>query len=474
MNRRFACILTVIGSIFALVGCAVSTTTTTTTGAVEPTSTTNTTTVTTTTTTPTTTTTTTTTTEAMEPGHYRLSELQADFDQFVRYLSINPKIFTDPEEYATVVAEQRELLRHGMTQLEFYRILTVVAAAIRCGHTFVFVPQAAMQAIFDAPLAYPVDVRLMDDELVVVGIDGETGLAFGDVIVSIDGKSASEVVADMKRFLGADGEGTTYKNRVFSLYFFAYYQLYLGTTETIEVEYFDQTTEALQTETLSRNCPNTHGWVEQPLFETSFEEDRAVLTLRSFYPEGTVTLNDFYDCFAQFFQTVENLGIRKVILDVRGNGGGDPRVASRLLSYLTPSAVPYFSARSDNYYPGLKSPVPLSEPHYDGTLVTLVDAFCFSTCGHFTALLKYHRIGILIGEETNGGFVCTDSSMTLTLTWTQMRFNMSTIVWEVAVEGMTLGRGNIPDIESQMTLLDYRDGIDRVYQTALDWLEARE
>ncbi len=406
--------------------------------------------------------------ETMEPGHYRLTELQSDYDQFVRNLGSNPKVFTNEDELAAIIKSQRELLRNGMTQLEFYRILAVVISAVRCGHSSVRIPQSTMLEIFDSEMAYPVDVRLINQKLIVIGIEGEKEIEFGDEIISIDGRNVLDITSEMMRYLSADGDGLSLKTLTLSQSYFAYYQLFLGSTEALIIEYLDQTTGNLTITTLTRNCLNTHMWVEEEPFEASFEDDYAILSLRTFYPYGSYTLNDFYQFFSEFFQNIDNLGIEKVILDLRGNGGGDPRVASRLLSYLISNPVPYFARSSPDYYPGLKNPIPLSEPHFAGTLITLIDAQCFSTCGHFTALLKYHQVGIMIGEETGGGYICSDSSINYTLRYTQMEIRTSTTAWSVEVEGMTLGRGNIPDIEVQKSLEDYQNNVDRVLLTALN------
>jgi C-terminal processing protease CtpA/Prc len=479
MKHQFNRLSMLVCFLFLLAGCAVATTSTTSmttsisttpSTTVDPTTTTSST----TTTMTTTASTTTTTTEAMEPGHYRLSELQADYDQMVRYLAFNPQIFTDQAELANVIAEQRELLTHGMTKLDFYRIIAVVVAAVRCGHSFVQVPSDSMDAFFSDTIAYPVEVRLIDNQLVVVEVTGATPLEFGDVIVSIQGQLVADALQDMFRFLTADGDGTTYRARVLGTYFFSYYRLFLDARETIEIEYVDQTTGLTSTAVLTRNGQNLHPWVEQIPYEAEYGTDYAVLTVRYFVAYGNYRLDDFYAFFETFFTAIETRGITSIVLDLRGNGGGDPRIASRLLSYLIDSPQPYFAAQTSDYYTGLKSPVPLSEPHFDGALFTLIDSFCFSTCGHFAALLRYHDIGTFIGEETNGGFVCSDSSVDLTLGYTQMRFRTSMTAWMVAVEGVTPGRGTFPDIEAAMSVEDYRLGIDRVMQTAIDLISPQQ
>ncbi|MCK7488555.1 MAG: hypothetical protein MZU97_25975 [Bacillus subtilis] len=58
----------------------------------------------------------------------------------------------------------------------------------------------------------------------------------------------------------------------------------------------------------------------------------------------------------------------------------------------------------------------------------------------------------------------------MTLGHTMMRVRTSMVAWEVAVSGAPLGRGTLPDVAAAMTLDDYRLGVDRVMQTAVDLL----
>jgi len=407
------------------------------------------------------------TTNTTGPATYTLSALQADYDQFVSLIQFNPQIFTDKEELAEIILSQRELLFEGMTQLEFYRVLAVVNATIRCGHTNIQVPYSIISEIFYSN-TYSVDVRLIDNQLVVIKVNGTTNLEFGDIIISINGQNVSDLTLEMMRYLSSDGEGFTFKTQLLSEFYFSYYNLFLGSNQTLEIEYIDYTLGTTHSELLYRNGPEYQGYEEEPAFEAQYGDDYAIMTLRTFYPYGVYSMTAFFNFFETFFNQVETLKITKIILDLRDNGGGDPRVASRLLSYLVSSPQPYFSSSTLDYYPGLKSAVPLSEPHYEGTLLVLIDAFCFSTCGHFAALLRYHSIGTFIGEETHGGFICTDGSVENQLRNTRINFQSSRISWAVAVEGLPFGRGTSPDIDVSITLEDYRLGVDPVLQTALD------
>ena len=61
-------------------------------------------------------------------------------------------------------------------------------------------------------------------------------------------------------------------------------------------------------------------------------------------------------------------------------------------------------------------------------------------------MVKYHKLGTLLGSKTGGSYVCTDSSKDIVLNNTRMRLHYSTLVYELAVEGLPRNTGIEPDI----------------------------
>ncbi|MFA7725475.1 MAG: S41 family peptidase [Candidatus Izemoplasmatales bacterium] len=402
---------------------------------------------------------------------FTLSQLQHDYDQLVGYFSRNPKLFTNTEELDATIITQRELLFEGMTALQLYRVIAVVVASIRCGHTMVQAPYDQVEDFFYSDYTYPVEVRLFDTHLRVTKVVGITSMETGDEIVSIDGTLVTELTQNMERFLSADGQGTTRKNIALCNSYLSYYLLFIADDDTLDIEYFDVTQKETVSETINRSTLLPFSFESNPPYESHFEDDYAILTVREFSPYDSYTIQSFLAFFETFFTTVKNESINYVILDIRDNSGGDPRITSNLFSYLAKTSQPYFRSDAPNYYTGLKSSIALAEAHYNGNLYTLINGSCFSSCGHFAALLKYQQVGIFIGEETNGSYVCSDSSTTYTLTNSRLSFRTSTTIWPAAVEGMVLGRGVMPDIQISTNLDDYVLGIDTVMMVAIEQIE---
>nr|WP_062334683.1 S41 family peptidase [Herbidospora sakaeratensis] len=92
--------------------------------------------------------------------------------------------------------------------------------------------------------------------------------------------------------------------------------------------------------------------------------------------------------------------VRGIVLDLRGNGGGSPVEATRLVSAFTHGKVTsYLCTVDDRCEPG----------QTDDTvelvglpLVVLVDRGCASACEHFSSAVKDHSAGLLVGTRTAG------------------------------------------------------------------------
>lgn len=137
-----------------------------------------------------------------------------------------------------------------------------------------------------------------------------------------------------------------------------------------------------------------------------------------------------------------------IILDVRGNGGGDPTYAALMASHFTESAV-YIGYENFKTGPGIddfsKSKIylkPTNSKKYLKSLIVLTNIQCFSA----TTTLIYHLNPLpnvtFIGAKTGGGSGSTADGF-LANGWTWGLSTSEFIDWE----GRRLDNGFDPDIE---------------------------
>jgi C-terminal processing protease CtpA/Prc len=405
-------------------------------------------------------------TTTLDDGTFSLAAVTNDFNLLISYLELNPKVFTDWDETLAIIAEQRSLLKDGMTLLEFYRVVTPIVVSMKCGHTGIDLPASFLDERITDEALNPIKVVYMEDKIRVLSSE-DPDIGSGDEILAVNGTSTADLIESMMEFIGSDGDNTTHKIAIIRMLFWYFYEIFIADESDLIIDYYDYDLQIERSKVVGIVEFSMIGWEEQVPFQATYEDDYAILKLSSFYPYGVYTLNSFFDFYETFFTQVSNLGIEKIILDIRINGGGDPRVTSRLFSYLAKSEQPYFRADSPDYYSGLKNDIAFSDPHFDGTIVTLIGGMCFSSCGHFAALMDFQNVGFFVGEETGGSFVCSDSSTYMRLPRTKLELTTSTQLWAVATTGLTLGRGIMPDHPVQQTFDDYLLDIDTVLEYAI-------
>ena len=191
----------------------------------------------------------------------------------------------------------------------------------------------------------------------------------------------------------------------------------------------------------------------------------ALLTINTF---GYYSEVDMFKSFIDsVFQVIDQKGIDQLILDLRGNGGGDPFCSSYLWGYLQHEPAPYFE---DHYgrYDTLANAIPLPELHFQGDLYTLIDGLGFSTTGHFCGLLKYHRVGKFVGTETGATYTCTGNATYPALEQTGIMVGTARVMrYTAAVKDMNPHRGIQPDYPVEPTQEDLIRCRDAVLEYAL-------
>ncbi|WP_433512970.1 S41 family peptidase [Nonomuraea sp. CA-143628] len=89
-----------------------------------------------------------------------------------------------------------------------------------------------------------------------------------------------------------------------------------------------------------------------------------------------------------------------VVLDVRGNGGGSPTEATRLVSAFGHGKVTAYQCTVDGKCETSRTDDTVELVNLP--LMVLTDQGCASACEHFSSAVKDHRLGRLVGTRTAG------------------------------------------------------------------------
>lgn len=364
-------------------------------------------------------------------------------------------------------------LTKPMASVEYFRIVATVVAAVRDGHTNVRLSEAEDHTFRTSAPLLPFRFHIAKDRVWVLRDLREGASApplDGREVISIDGRPVRAILADMKATLEGDGSIPTSRAAALSSFRFnRLFGLLFGPSQTYEVR-LRGLSRPISMPALS-SAALTRIWEQRfpqeaarpPASLELRDEGIAILTIRSFAGHADLEGKQRLDAFlADSFGRVEERGVKALILDLRGNGGGRDELGRILLSYLI--AHPNLGEHQPN-------------PHrFRGRTFILMDGGSFSTTAEFLSLAHFHRLGTLIGEEAGGGYYGDSGGVVLDLTLPNsgLRIRLPMVRYEMAVEGFSpRDRGVPPAHKIVPGVADILAGRDRAMDLALELARRR-
>ncbi|MEB2778641.1 S41 family peptidase, partial [Algoriphagus sp. D3-2-R+10] len=126
-----------------------------------------------------------------------------------------------------------------------------------------------------------------------------------------------------------------------------------------------------------------------------------------------------------------NQKVKKLIIDLRNNSGGDDQYGALLYSYLTNKPFQYFASIESNTkkletsdHPGLDVQQP-SMDSFKGKVLFIINGLSFSTTSDICAIAKSKNRGRFVGEETGGGYYGNTSGETFRTTLPNSKINIA-------------------------------------------------
>ena len=326
---------------------------------------------------------------------------------------------------------------------------------------------------------FPLQIKLIDGYAVVAGYYNETSqVPVGSIILEINSTPMEKIINDLKSSYSSDGLIKQFQFAQIEKRFPMSYARYYGFPDEYVVTYSlpgrktSETKKLVPANLKSVRVVVFKNFNHPPLTLRFIEEESiAVLKIPSFIFYDRV---DYFKSFLDSsFLEFKKKNIQNLILDLRGNDGGDPFCAVLLFSYLENEPLPYF-AKEYGRYSDFAKPIPLAENHFTGNIYTLIDKHCGSTNGHFCALLKYRKIGKLVGDEGGSTYKCNAKTKEIKLDKTKMLVYIPRETFSAAVEGMDKTKGVEPDYHVEQTYKDFIIDKDTVMEFVKDLISIKE
>jgi len=405
---------------------------------------------------------------------FSIEDLRHDFQQLRRTLENEHCClyeYTGKKEFDALFDERFKLIDRPMGCQDFFRIIAPLAAKVGCMHTALWMPGGFFK--LGADNLFPLKVRLIEGHPVVTGSYRDAlEVPVGSIILELNGRSSAAIFAELRKITSADAFNPYFIDTQVENRFPMFYASVFGFPEKYTVTYAlpgrkTRRTADLHPADLSSVRKVVFANFYDPPLTLELKEDikTAVMTVKTFsYYDRVDHFRDFMD---GSFRRIKDKGIENLVLDLRGNDGGDPFCAVILYSYLQKEPAPYF-AEPYGRYAELAKPVPLPENHFTGSLYTLLDGRCASTNGHFCALLEYHRIGQFVGTPSGSTYKCNAGKNTeVTLDKTSIILTLGRSTYAAAVKGLDKAKPILPDYPVKETYRDYLKGNDSYMETAL-------
>ncbi len=169
------------------------------------------------------------------------------------------------------------------------------------------------------------------------------------------------------------------------------------------------------------------------------------------------------------------VGLRGIIIDVRGNGGGSLGNVETIAGRFTPEEYVFGSyvQKSGPEHDSFTEPIELrqkvvGENPYTGTVVILTNRGCYSATNDFAARMKALENVTIMGDKTGGGGGLPIYNE-LPNGW-RYRFS-STITYDV--NGNNIEGGIAPDIYISLDPADEANGLDTMIEAALEYIRMK-
>lgn len=397
--------------------------------------------------------------QLLEDLHQLRKILESDHPQLYR--------FTSEEGFDSLYRQAGENFQNSIDIVEAFKYFGKIVGAVGCGHTRISMPDGFWESYPEGYL--PLEAIIVNDQILVSNVLSEkSDIEPGAEITEINGTPIAEIVENFRKYSSGDGLWNSRRDFLAGKYFAYRIAAFTGFPSEYNIGFVNPDSDSSRHEIILsvRSAELNNSDEGKPDFDwkTDLPGNTSYLAIRTFGYYDDV--DGFKEKIDDAFADINRAGSKNLILDLRGNSGGDPHCSTHLMSYVIPKPIAYFGKKFFGYQ-SYADPLPVFENGFRGKIYVLIDGGCFSTTGHVTSLLKYHNFATFLGEETGGTYTCNDASREFKLKNTGFKGAVARGTFFTAVEEMSWAEGVQPDYEVFPAPKDLAEGKDAVLEYAI-------
>lgn len=452
---------------------------------------------------------------------YSISDLQEDFILLRTALEkVHPGIYwySSKDSMDRYFDEAYKQIDHPMREREFYRLILPVIVQVKCGHTYPEMSDDYYNTDRPEDIYLPFELYLDIDRLFIVkNKSTDSTLSEGDEILKLGDVNVAEVAQKARSLQSADGNNASWKNKFVSLFYFEeVYTEYYGGKSPFAITVLDKN-GVIREVSVSTPEKMTEPVKPEPILSrkeffkrekarleaeraalinfrlTQADSSAAILKIAGFSYDYVYGVS-YKKKHKAFFETISEKNIQNLVIDLRGNTGGNLMIAEDLMRYLVNKPfksiekselqtedIHYLKTlsqhfekqrhghgftmktvkrKNENTYTFRFSDKPVKKPYpqygFDGNVYIITDGWVFSAGSIFVSSLRTNRKVTIVGEETGGAAVgCSGGRISrLVLPNTHLRVFFPHFRIYAVTEAKADGHGVIPDYEVKPTLSD--------------------
>jgi hypothetical protein len=435
-----------------------------------------------------------------EHKQYPVAQLQEDF-AFLRHKmeanNVNLYLYTSKQTIDSAFDALYAGIDKPMTATDFYFHITAIQPFIKDGHNNLL-PSQAMQEYFAAnSLYFPLGFTEAEGKLYVTqNLSANDTIQVGDEIVMLDDKKAIDVFNVLVSHQVRDGDNLLYAKYVSQHYFRSYYGFLFGFPGVYKIQIAKPTGQKINialTGLKLAEIRQKRQSIANPRYDrVNFDKgiswrvsktgNYALLNIRT-WSNGILRSDydqHFKPAIREFIEDLKANEPQHLIIDLRGNQGGEGENGIYLLRHLLDKPFNYFyTVKAYSNSMKLKDAAPMltktwypADYVYKGNVYVLTNGGSFSNSAIFANLIQILKRGKTVGCETGGNgvllsggagyFVAPNTGINLLKVTNQMISTNSIINY---------GGGVKPDIEILPTLQNILNNEDVVLQKLVAMIE---
>ncbi len=427
---------------------------------------------------------------------YSVEAVKTDVTALIAGLqTYNPALYTYNPDFDQQVATELAAVEAPLSLLDYYALMTRIGALSNEGH-FRLSTEAVFQGFLNNEYAYlPLEVMILEDQIFVSRYFSEDAVFEPyDEILSINGRSASDILEQLYRHIPSDGQIQTHQRLKAESGFNWRYYVFVEQVDSFEIvcrregvqEPLTIQLAALTREQQVENNRNRYANDRPPeatesiddFYSLNMESDHAYLQLKSF---NYGLINQYGLKAARFyrqrFAEIEEAGVEHLIIDLRNNSGGRIEFTREILPFVLKEQGAEFLKRTISWEGQTKTySIPRRRKDaFTGQIYVLVNGATFSSASELARYLKEYAGAIVIGEETGSRYegFAAGSYQTINLPESGIEVDIPRyhILFAPATQQTTANRGVLPQVVVQPNLDDLKTGRDVILEAAIQLVQ---